>query len=260
MAEKLIVIGGTAAGLSAASKAKRVKPELEIQVFEKSGYISYGACGLPYFVGGMIAEPDDLVAVNAETMRNKRGIPTWIHHEVISINRKDKTVTVVNLDTGERSVHPYDKLVIATGAVRHEGASREYAPIEFPAVSDYEVQSALVQAAKNLGKPWHAGVVQCKDSFYGQHDPKRMPVSQELLYKWEAWKRLGVLASEMESAALFIVASYLRVRAGSTFLVVGNQERDKAGLENPIVHDTESAIKTAVEAVRILIRQDGEQA
>ena len=75
MAEKLIVIGGTAAGLSAASKAKRVKPELEIQVFEKSGYISYGACGLPYFVGGMIAEPDDLVAVNAETMRNKRGIP-----------------------------------------------------------------------------------------------------------------------------------------------------------------------------------------
>ncbi len=153
-----------------------------------------------------------------------------------------------------------DDVVIATGAVRHEGASREYAPIEFPAVSDYEVQSALVQAAKNLGKPWHAGVVQCKDSFYGQHDPKRMPVSQELLYKWEAWKRLGVLASEMESAALFIVASYLRVRAGSTFLVVGNQERDKAGLENPIVHDTESAIKTAVEAVRILIRQDGEQA
>ena len=94
-----------------------------------------------------------------------------------------------------------DDVVIATGAVRHEGASREYAPIEFPAVSDYEVQTALVQAAKKLGKPWHAGVVQCKDSFYGQHDPKRMPVSQELLYKWEAWKRLGVLVSEMESAA-----------------------------------------------------------
>ena len=117
MAEKLIVIGGTAAGLSAASKAKRVKPELEIQVFEKSGYISYGACGLPYFVGGMIAEPDDLVAVNAETMRNKRGIPTWIHHEVTSINRGEKTVAVKNLDTGEERIHPYDKLVIATGAV-----------------------------------------------------------------------------------------------------------------------------------------------
>ena len=75
-----------------------------------------------------------------------------------------------------------DDVVIATGAVRHEGASREYAPIEFPAVSDYRVQEALVQAAKNLGKPWHAGVVQCKDSFYGQHDPGRMPVAQELLY------------------------------------------------------------------------------
>lgn len=85
-------------------------------------------------------------------------------------------------------------------------------------------------------------------------------MSYELMNKWEAWLRLGCKASEMESAALFIVASYLRVRAGSTFLVVGNQERDKAGLENPIVHDTESAIKTAVEAVRILIRQDGEQA
>ena len=104
-----------------------------------------------------------------------------------------------------------DDVVIATGAVRHEGASREYAPIEFPAVSDYRIQEALVQAAKNLGKSWHAGVVQCKDSFYGQHDPARMPVSYELQAKWEAWKRLGVLASEMESAALFCCAAALGV-------------------------------------------------
>ncbi len=106
-----------------------------------------------------------------------------------------------------------DDVVIATGAIRHEGASREYAPIEFPAVSDYRVQDALVRAAKALGKPWHAGVVQRKDSFYGQHDPGRMPVSYELLAKWEAWKRLGVLASEMESAALFCCAAALGVRA-----------------------------------------------
>ena len=151
-----------------------------------------------------------------------------------------------------------DDVVIATGAVRHEGASREYAPIEFPAVSDYEVQTALVQAAKNLGKPWHAGVVQCKDSFYGQHDPKRMPVSQELLYKWEAWKRLGVLASEMESAALFCCAAALGVRCGSNFLVVGNQEREAAGLDNPICHDTEAPIRVAVEAIRKLMKQDKE--
>lgn len=66
MAENLIVIGGTAAGLSAASKAKRADPGLNIEVFERSGYISYGACGLPYFVGGMIGSPDDLVSLTVD--------------------------------------------------------------------------------------------------------------------------------------------------------------------------------------------------
>ena len=136
--------------------------------------------------------------------------------------------------------------------------SREYAPIEFPAVADLEVTNALVAAAKKLGYTYHAGVVQCKDAFYGQHEPERMPVSYELLNKWEAWKRLGCKASEMESAALFVVASHLGVRCGSNFLVVGNQERNAAGLENPIVHDTESAIKVGVEALRILIKEDKE--
>ena len=68
-------------------------------------------------------------------------------------------------------------IVIASGAVRMEGTSREYAPIEFPAVADYTVLAALVQAARSQGRTWHAGVVQCKDSFYGQHSPGRMPVS-----------------------------------------------------------------------------------
>ena len=147
-------------------------------------------------------------------------------------------------------------VVIATGAIRMEGASREYAPIEFPAVSDYEVQSALVQAAKNLGKPWHAGVVQCKDSVYGQHDPKRMPVSQELLYKWEAWKRLGVLASEMESAALFCCAAALGVRCGSCFHVIWNQEREAAGLDQEESHDLSAALEVGIEAVKLLIEAD----
>ena len=83
-----------------------------------------------------------------------------------------------------------------------------------------------------------------------------MPVASMLEEKWEAWKRLGVLASEMESAALFVVASHLKVRAGSVFLVVANQEREKAGLSNPVVHDTDRAIRTAVEAVRRLIKKD----
>lgn len=143
-------------------------------------------------------------------------------------------------------------IVIATGAIRAEGTSREYAPIEFPAVPSLEVTNALVSAAKTLGGDYHTGVVQCKDSFYGQHSPQTMPVSNKLLNKWEAWKRLGCLASEMESAALFIVASYLKVKIGSVFLVVANQEREKAGLDNPIVHDTDKAIKTAIEAIKIL--------
>lgn len=149
-------------------------------------------------------------------------------------------------------------VVIATGAIRMEGASREYAPIEYPAVPDFQVAGALVQACQALGKPWHAGVVQCKDSFYGQHDPARMPVSGELEAKWEAWKRLGVLASEMESAALFTVAAARGVRCGSVFHVIWNQEREQAGLDQQESHDTALAIDVGVEALKLLIRQDAQ--
>ncbi|MCR5283694.1 MAG: uridine phosphorylase [Lachnospiraceae bacterium] len=147
-------------------------------------------------------------------------------------------------------------VVIATGAIRMEGTSKEYAPIEFPAVPDLKVTNALVSAADAMKIPYHVGVVQCKDAFYGQHSPETKPVSYELLNKWEAWKKMGCLASEMESAALFIVGASLGVRVGSCFLVMANQEREKQGLENPVVHDTETAIKTAVEALRTLIRDD----
>ena len=147
-------------------------------------------------------------------------------------------------------------IVIATGAVRMEGTSREYAPIEYPAVANLDVTNALVAAAKEKKFTFHIGVVQCKDAFYGQHEPEKMPAGYELLSKWEAWKMMGCLASEMESAALFIAAGKLRARAGSCFLVVANQEREKLGLENPVVHDTDGAVQVAVEAIRNLIRQD----
>lgn len=150
--------------------------------------------------------------------------------------------------------------VIATGAVRMEGTSREYAPIEFPAVADFDVVMACREAARRMGHKYHTGIVQCKDSFYGQHDPDIMPVSYELLAKWEAWKRLGVLASEMESAALFTVASYLRVRCGAVFFTVGNQEREKLGMDNPKLHDTTEVARLAVESIRNLIRMDRENA
>ncbi len=149
-------------------------------------------------------------------------------------------------------------IVIASGAIRMEGTSREYAPIEFPAVADIQITNALIEEACELKQDYHVGVVQSKDSFYGQHSPETKPVSYELLNKWEAWKRLGCLASEMESAALFVVGSHLRVRAGSCFLVVANQEREKEGLNNPVVHDTDMAIRVAVGALRRLITKERE--
>lgn len=149
-------------------------------------------------------------------------------------------------------------IVIATGAVRMEGTSREFAPIEYPAVADFNVTNALVSAAGKIGVRNHVGVVQCKDSFFGQHEPEIMPVSYELENKWQAWIRMGCLASEMESAALFIAGSFLRVRVGSCFLVVANQERAKKGLPNKQAHDTELAISVAVEAIRELIKKEAQ--
>ncbi len=150
-------------------------------------------------------------------------------------------------------------VVVATGAVRMEGTSREYAPIEYPAVPDFDVTTALVHGAQALGVSPHTGVVQCKDSFYGQHSPHRMPVSYELEQKWEAWKRLGVLASEMEGAALFTAAASRGVRSGAVFHVVWNQEREKAGMDQKETHDTDLAIRVGVEALKLLIVADRER-
>ncbi len=147
-------------------------------------------------------------------------------------------------------------VVIANSAIRFEGTSKEYCPIEFPAVADLDVVNSLVQASKNLNMKYHVGVVQCKDAFYGQHKPNDLPNHVELNYKWDAWVRMGAKASEMESAALFIVASYLRVRCGSLFLAVANQERAKKGLDNPQIHDVDAPIRVAIEALKLLIKED----
>ena len=147
-------------------------------------------------------------------------------------------------------------VVVATGSIRFEHTSLEYAPIEFPAVSDFEVATALKNASEELGYRTHTGVVQCKDSFYGQHSPEKSPVYYELLHKWESWKRLGVKASEMESSALFVVAAALGDRCGSCIHVVWNQEREKAGLFMPMTEDTSSAINVGIEAMKKLIAAD----
>ena len=147
-------------------------------------------------------------------------------------------------------------VVIATGAIRLDGTSKEYAPIEYPAVANFDVVMALKESAKELNHPYHVGVVQCKDSFYGQHSPESMPIASELQNKWEAWIRTGALTSEMESATLFIVGSTRRVRVGAVLLVVANQTRRALGLEDIQVHDTGAAIKVAILSLRKLIAQD----
>jgi uridine phosphorylase len=147
-------------------------------------------------------------------------------------------------------------VVVATGAVRYEHTSLEYAPIEYPAVADLDITIALREASRELGYNTHAGVVQCKDAFYGQHMPGKSPVHYELLQKWDSWKRLGVKASEMESAALFVVADALHVRCGSCFHVIWNQEREAAGLDQDMTEDTSGAIKVGIEALKLLIEQD----
>ncbi len=148
--------------------------------------------------------------------------------------------------------------IIASGAVRQDGTSREYAPPEFPAVANTDVLFALVGAAKELQLPFLSGVVQSKDSFYGQHSPARMPTASELGEKWEAWKRLGVLASEMEASTLFTVGASLGLRCGAVFTCVWNQERYALGLDSgeTEAHNTDRAIRIAVKAIEELIRSE----
>ncbi len=120
-------------------------------------------------------------------------------------------------------------VVIASAACRQEGTTREYAPLHYPATADYAVLRALADSAQAQQLPYHVGVVQSKDSFYGQHDPQRMPVSEQLIAYWTAWKRLNVLASEMETAALYVVGAALGVRVGTVLQTVWNQDSGGTG-------------------------------
>jgi uridine phosphorylase len=136
-------------------------------------------------------------------------------------------------------------LIVATGAVRDEGTSRQYMPLAFPAIADLDVTLALRDAARRLEVRHHVGVIHSKDSFYGEVSPERMPIASRLRDNWLAWRGGGVLCSEMESAAIFVVASVLRVRAGGLMVAI----KDYVPLDD--------LLKVAVEAVRILIERDG---
>lgn len=146
-------------------------------------------------------------------------------------------------------------LVIAQAAIRQEGTSKEYAPVEFPAVANIDLVNALKKAADELSYPNHVGVVHCKDSFYGQHDPKRMPVSYELENKWEAWIKAGALCSEMETAALYTVSSVLRIKAAAILLVIWNQEKEKRGLSQNQDFDVDKEIFVTIKALTNIIKE-----
>jgi uridine phosphorylase len=154
-------------------------------------------------------------------------------------------------------MQPYEKpgdLAIVTAAIRDEGTTLHYIPPEFPAVADIEVVTALRDAAIKLDNPYHLGITQSKDSFYGQHQPERMPSANRLLDRWKAWKMGGAICSEMEASSIFILSSILRKRAGGIMLIVANQELDEP--HRIVVRDLTDLIETSIEAVRILIERD----
>lgn len=147
-------------------------------------------------------------------------------------------------------------MILPTGAIRQDGTTLEYVNIEYPAVSDFDVTLALRNVAQKQGFRYHTGVVQSKSSFYGQHDPMRMPCGIELKNKYDSWIKAGALGSEMKCSTAFTVAGILRMRAGAVLLAIWNQERAAAGLSNPTVRDMDKPVKTTIEALRELIKAD----
>lgn len=144
-------------------------------------------------------------------------------------------------------------VVVATAAVRQEGTSREYLPLEYPAAASYPVVRALADACERLGFRTHVGVIQSKDSFYGEIRPQYQPIAAELAEKWGAWTAAGVLASEMESAALFTAAAARHVRCGTVLNVLWNDDSEEPDVPEGAA---EHGIQAAIAAVRTLIRED----
>ncbi len=152
-------------------------------------------------------------------------------------------------------------LCIASAAVRGEGTTAEYLPIDYPAVADFEVVSALAKSAEQLstseiGKQYHVGVVHSKDSFYGEVEPDDSPMSADIKQRWDSYLKCGCLTSEMECAAVFAVSAARKVRAGAVLTALWNVERSKANLSDNITDDSSRAINCVIGALKILIAND----
>ncbi|MCL2125995.1 MAG: uridine phosphorylase [Oscillospiraceae bacterium] len=143
-------------------------------------------------------------------------------------------------------------IIIAAAAIRAEGTSAEYLPGGYPACADFEVVSALREAAVKAGLRHHVGVVHSKDAFYGQTEPETMPLHALLIERWSAYIRSGCLASEMETAALFSVGLVRHVRVGAVLTAIWNPELQKAGAEQVEFHSNERAIACAIGAIEAL--------
>lgn len=147
-------------------------------------------------------------------------------------------------------------LGIIWGAIRDEGTSLHYLPAEFPAVANIDVTLALIEGARRTGARAHVGIAQSKDSFYGQHEPGRMPVAKRLQERWAAWIAGGAICSEMEAATQYIVASTLGVRAGGIMMIAGHPDQRPMTDEERGLLDLDLAIRTAVEGLKALIEAD----
>lgn len=147
-------------------------------------------------------------------------------------------------------------LGVIQGAIRDEGTSSHYLPMEFPAVADLELTRALAIGARSTGKTVHIGISQSKDSFYGQHEPGRMPVAARLQERWHAWMAGGAICSEMEAAALYIVAATLRVRASGIMKIFGHWDQAPMTEEELALEGLGDLLAAAIAGMREMIAQD----
>ncbi len=171
----------------------------------------------------------------------------------------DTLIRVGSSGSMQAHVHTGD-VVVVTAAIRDEGTTRHYLPIEFPAVADVRIVNALMEGAQRLNLPHHAGIGQSKDSFYGEVERTRMPMSDHLEARWNAFVAGGALCSEMESSALFILSSIYRKRAGAVMQVINESELaeipDNESSKHMAEFDPERVIKVAIEGLKILIEKD----
>ncbi len=171
----------------------------------------------------------------------------------------DTFVRVGTSGSMQPDVRPGD-LGVIQAAIRDEGTTLHYLPVEFPAVADIDVTRSLTIGARSLGNTVHVGISQSKDSFYGQHEPGRMPVASRLKERWAAWMAGGAICSEMEAAALYIVAATLRVRAGGIMMILGHHDMAPMTQEEETRGSLDNLLPAAIAGMRDLIARDRERA